>query len=143
MDLTARVLDTDGSLLLDLNAGPYRVKTMPDHARVWQGERNTSPWVDGDAPAGPETLAVVVKELEVRIRAASWSAVEDAYEALIDAVERPRWGLALGAQGAVRTYRVTQRASSRSPMPADAVVNRTRVVSLTVSCQPMATLTGV
>lgn len=143
MNLTCRVLATDGSLLLDLNAGPYRVKAMPDAARVWRQERNGSPWVDGDGPAGPATLDVVVKELEVRVRADTWSGVEAAYEALLDAVERPRWLLALGAEGAVRTYRVTQPASTKSPTPADAVVNRVRVVGLTIPAQPVPALTGV
>lgn len=141
MDLTLRILNSAGVLVLDLNAGGYSGIVLPDQERVWRRVTTTSPWVDGD-DVGHETLAAQTLSLKVRVRGATWAQVETRRRALVDALETPRFLLAIGADGVVETWRAT-RADTVSPRPPDAVVNRMRVVTASVPVQPTPTVTGL
>ena len=142
-DITLRVRDAAGGVVLDLCSGGYYATAAPAHEETWRRDRVTSPWVDGDGASGtPDTLDSQRIPLTVRIEGATWVEVEQRRLALKSATTQPLWFLEVASEGVSFTYRAG-RADSTSPFTTADVADRRRVVSMTVPVQPTPAVTGV
>lgn len=141
MDVELSALDAAGDLVLDLNSGGYKVLRMSTSGQTWRRLTSTSPNVDGDSPSGPDTLESQTHEVSVKITGTSWAQVMERLDALVDAVtSSPRWVLLIGIEGYGERWRAS-RADWVSPRRTSDVMNKSRVVNLSIPCQPTATIT--
>jgi len=141
MNLELRAHDAAGTLVLDLNSGGYKAKLLPVSSQVWRRPVSKSPNVGGSSPAGPDVLEEVTQELSVKITGSSWVEVCQRLDALVDAVTgSPKWLLFISVEGYEETWRAA-RADWDSPRRSSDVMNLSRVVNLSIPCQPTATIT--
>ncbi|MDR6861980.1 hypothetical protein [Phycicoccus sp. 3266] len=138
----ARIRDTAGLVVLEAGDGRngYRLADFSDDEVRWDRKTVTSPWVDGDGEAGPARKQALSKTVAIRVKGATWAEVEQRKEALFDAVAGP-FLLERVIEGVSYVWRASAADVSSPAVSAVDVLNRRRVVYLTVPVQPTPAIT--
>ena len=141
LDVTYRLRDAAGTLVLDLNSDGYAVVESSDEDETWERRLSTSPWVDGDAEDGAR-LTAGARSLTVRVFGDSWAQVEARRLALNAATSSPTWLLEEYANGVSQVWRAG-RADRSSTMGKTDLINLRRIVTLRIPVQPSPSISGV
>lgn len=140
---TARIRNLADTVVRDLNVGELTLVSWSDDEEIAEIEVSTSPWVDGDSEANYRLAAVIIT-VTVKIKAASWAAVETTRKALSDDLKAaPTWLLEREIEGVSTKWRVGRPLSITSPMATHDIANRRRIVEFRVKAQPTPLITGL
>jgi hypothetical protein len=142
VDVTYKIRDSAGALVLDLCADEgYAVVVSSEDEQRWLRKLVASPFVDGDSEDSA-TLASSTRNLTVRVFGTTWAQVESRRLALRDATSERAWLLEEAVDGVSLVWRAGRADSSSSFSSVD-LVNKRRLVALSIPVQPTPAVSGV